>query len=104
MNIISDNAIDRIFSRYAFDECSLVYNENNVEPCKGDSTCAYFAKDNGRCEGDSPILHFTGVSWKSNQLRFHHTFATQKMRRKLLAREVSLDSLEKTSPGGFHAR
>ncbi|HFI9371473.1 TPA: hypothetical protein ACGSSZ_001337 [Vibrio parahaemolyticus] len=37
----------------------------------------------------------------SNQLRFRHTFADAKDARKLLAREVSLDSQNITSFGGY---
>ena len=103
MNIALDNTMKCAAHIHAFDECNIVFKRFNVERCKGFSPCRQFTKANSKCGiRRRAILHLTNVRGKSNQLRFHHTFATQKMRRKLLAREASLDSLVKTSFGGFH--
>lgn len=68
---------------------------------KGFSPCIFVAKNQPRT---FKIMRHSKVECMSNQLRFRHTFASQKMKRKLLARDVSLDSLRITSVGGYHAQ
>lgn len=73
-----------------------------VEKCKRLCAClsvfciAPLVKGMRQIKGIKELIRF------SNQLRFRHTFADAKDVRKLLARDVSLDSQNITSFGGHN--
>ncbi len=73
-----------------------------VEKCKRLCACLSVSDIAPLVKG----MHQIKSIWKlirfSNQLRFRHTFADAKDARKLLARDVSLDSQNITSYGGYN--